>query len=127
LIDAVRGARGRLKRRSPDPVVGCASFPRQSGVEKFLSGLMPRSRRAGLQLDHRAPDAQPDELPVGFATIQHFVGASCRGQLGIVAVLADQQAGGTPYIVIGDYGPLRPAPRCLPRPKDRASSLRRIA
>jgi hypothetical protein len=71
-----------------------------------------------LQLDYCTPDTQPDELPVGLAPIEHFVGTSCSGQLCFVAVLSDQEAGGTPYIGIGDYEVLRPVLRCLPRPKD---------
>ena len=79
------------------------------------------------QLDDCATDSEPDELSVGFAPIAHFIGTSCRSCLGSIAVLPDQQAGGAPYIGIGDYEALRPVPRRLPKPNDLARSLRRAA
>jgi len=64
---------------------------------------MHRTRRPCLQLDYRAPDPLPDEPPVTVASIEHFLGAPRRGDLGIIAMFPDQQIGGSPYIGIGNY------------------------
>lgn len=80
------------------------------------------TRRPCLQLDDRAPDSLPDELPVMVALIEHFLGTSRRSDLGIVAMFPDQQIGGSPYIGIGNYRGLRSLLRRSPCPNNRANS-----
>jgi hypothetical protein len=60
--------------------------------------LMHQTHRPCLQLDDRAPDPLPNALPVTVALIEHFLGTSCRSDLGTIAVFPDQQIGGSPYI-----------------------------
>ena len=52
---------------------------------------MHPTRRPCLQLDDRAPDPLPDELPVMVALIEHFLGTSRRSDLGIVAMFPDNK------------------------------------
>jgi hypothetical protein len=49
-----------------------------------------RTRRPRPQLDYRVPDPLPDALPVMVALIAHFLGTSCRDDLGIIVVFPDQ-------------------------------------
>jgi hypothetical protein len=64
---------------------------------------MQQTRRPPAQLDYRAPDPLPDALPVPVALIVHFSGTSCRGDFGIIAMFADQQTGGSPYIGVRNH------------------------
>lgn len=83
--------------------IGASAHDCEDYVGAERGQLMHQACRRCLQFYYGAPDPLPNEAPLAVAPVEHFSGASRRGDLGSVAMFPDQQTGGPPYIGIGNH------------------------
>jgi len=65
--------------------------------------LMARPCGRRLQLDNRAPDAEPDSAAFMILSLGEFIDPPGGDDVGVLAVLADQQGGGAPDVDLRDH------------------------
>jgi hypothetical protein len=72
-------------------------------IARSSCNSMCRACRRGVRLDDSLSDPFPDGLAFEIASFEHQIGAPGRSKLGIVAMLPDQQVGGSPDVEVGDH------------------------